>query len=164
VEAGYQFRNSTFKHTLDSVEGTTVNYSEKLSYNEIPVSLKYCYPIKSISPYIEAGATFSFLSQALSTTTRDDQKDLINRTDYRNTNKVGWFGGIGVGYKFSGVEVFAGARYTKFSKNLNKEGTRYTDLVNVFKYYYIDDDFKLDNLQVNIGASLILAYKNKKIK
>lgn len=164
VEAAGIFRQSSYEHRLDSVEGTTIYYSEKLSYVDIPVSAKYYFPLKELSPFVEAGATFSFMTNALSTTERDDQKDIVNRTDYRNTYMSGFFGGAGVAYRMKGISVFAAFRYTYFGDNVNKEGTRYDDATNVFKYYYIDDDFRMDNWQINLGVNYTLSYKNQKVK
>ena len=164
IEAAGLFRQSQFDHTLFDVERTTINYSEKLSYVDVPVSLKYYFPIKKFSPYIEAGAAFSFMTNSLGTTTRDDQKDIVNRINYRNTYTTGFFGGVGVAYKLKSISVFAAFRYSYYGDNVNKDGTRYADLVNVFKYYYIDDDFRMDNWQINVGANFALAYKNKKTK
>lgn len=159
-----QFRQSSYEHLLDSVEGTTIKYSEKLSYFDVPLSVKYYIIDKTFAPYVESGATFSFMTNALSTTERDDQKDIVNRTDYRNSYMTGFFGGAGVAYRMKGISVFAAFRYTYYGDNVNKEGTRYDDLTNVFKYYYIDDDFRMDNWQINIGVNYTLSYKNQKVK
>ena len=164
VEAAGLYRQSQYEHILDSVEGTTINYSEKLSYFDVPVSLKYYFTLKNISPYIEAGGAFSFLTNAQSTTTRDDNKDIVNRTDYRNIFQPGWFLGAGLSYKINSFNLFASYRYFFYSDYVNKDGTRYADEVNVFKYYYIDDDFKMNNWQVNVGVNYTVSYKNKKVK
>lgn len=162
LELDGQFRQSNYEHTLTEIENSTVNYSEKLSYVDVPLSIKYYILEKKISPYVAAGATFSFMTNALSTTSRDEFSDLVNRIDYRNTFMVGYFGGAGITYKMNSLLLFADVRYTYFPDNVNKEGTRYSDDVNVFKYYYIDDDFTMDNLQINLGVAYNVSYKNKK--
>jgi hypothetical protein len=164
LELGFMYRQSKYEHILDSVENSTVTYSEKLSYFDVPLSLKYYFLDGTISPYIEAGATFSFLTDALSTTSREGEEDLVNRTDYRNDFGVGYFGGAGVVYKMKAMQLFADVRYSYYPDNVNEEGTRYSDPVNVFKYYYIDDDFRMDNLQINVGVSYTLSYKNQIVK
>ncbi|MBK7762119.1 MAG: PorT family protein [Bacteroidetes bacterium] len=164
AELGLRYRQSNYEHRLDSVEQTTVNYSEKMSYFDLPLSVKYYIPIKRLYPYVQAGACFSFLTNALSTTTRDDLKDIVNRTDYRNSFMLGYFGGAGLAYRLKGFQAFVDFRYTAYSDLVNKEGTRYDDLTNVFKYYYIDDDFTMNNMQVNFGVNYTLMYKNKKVK
>ncbi len=159
-----QFRQSTYKHSLNNVENSTIDFKERLSYFEVPLSIKYYILDSEFTPYVETGATFSFLSDALSTTTRDDQKDLVNRTDYRNSYMTGFFGGVGVAYKFKSLSAFIAYRYNYFGDNVNKEGTRYADAVNVFKYYYIDDDFRMNNWQINVGVNYSIFYKNLKVK
>jgi len=161
VNLGVQFRQSQYQHLLDSIEGSTVDFSERLTYFDIPLSLKYYIIEKKFSPYVQAGANFSFLTNALSTTIREESQDLVNRTDYRNANMLGFFGGAGLAYKLKGLQLYVDFKYFNFSENLNKEGTRYADLTNVFKYYYIDDDFRLNNWQINAGVNFNIAYKNK---
>jgi hypothetical protein len=36
--------------------------------------------------------------------------------------------------------------------------------VNTFKYYYVDDDFRLDYLQINVGVSYAISYRNQIVK
>lgn len=164
VEAGGLFRQSEYDHTLFDVEATTISYSEVLSYVDVPVSLKFYVLNKDINPYVEAGAAFSFVTNALGTTSRDELQDIVNRTDYRNISSVGYFGGAGCTYRLKSFLLSAGFRYAYYPDHVNKEGTRYADLTNVFKYYYIDDDFRMDNWQINIGAAYTIAYRNKKTK
>lgn len=164
LDLEFQFRNSKYSHTLDSVENTTISYSEKMNYIDLPLSLKYFFLNKSLSPYIMVGADFSFLLQALSTTERDDQKDLVDRTALRNKFTIGYFGSAGLNYNFRQLNFFGEIRYTFFPDFINRDGTRYADDINLYKYYYIDDDFKMDNMQFNIGATYILTYKIKKVQ
>ncbi len=164
VEIGGTFRQSQYEHILNDVENTTVTYSEKMSYFDVPLSVKYYLMEKTINPYVFAGASFSFMTNALGTSERDDQKDLVNRTDYRNTLMTGIHGGAGVSYRMKGLQLFAGLQYVYFPENANKEGTRYADLTNVFKYYYLDNDFRIDNWQINLGVNYTISYKNQVIK
>ena len=43
VQLEGQFRQSNYEHILNNIENTTVNYSEKLSYLDIPLSGKYYF-------------------------------------------------------------------------------------------------------------------------
>lgn len=163
LQLGYRYRVTKYEHELLDVNNTTVDYVEKLTYSDIPLSLKYYFGSGAIVPYVQAGAEASLLAAALSTTTRDDQKDIINRTALRNKFSVGFSAGAGAAYRLRALLLFADLRYTYFSRRVNKNGTRYDDPVNLYKYYYIDDDFRMDNLQLNVGVSLILSYKNMKV-
>jgi hypothetical protein len=164
MELGFGFRQSNYQHILHDVNGATIDYSEQLSYFDLPVSLKYYFLKGALKPYLEGGANLSFLSDAISTTKRDEEQDLIDRTAMRNDFMGGWFGGAGAVYSIKGLNIFAGARYIYYSEYVNKEGTRNDDPVNTFKYNYIDDDFRLDYLEINAGVSYNLSYKNQKIK
>lgn len=161
VELGLQFRNTEYNHTLDSIQGYTIDYSENLNYYDIPLSLKFYLLSGALQPYLQAGADFSFLGRALSITTRSDQKDLVDRTALRDNFQVGYLGSAGVSYTINAFRLSGNIRYTYFPDLVNKNGTRYSDDINLYKYYYIDDDFKMNNIQMNIGASYILSYRIK---
>jgi len=160
IVLGFGFRQSKYEHLLYDVENTTINYEEKLSYFDIPLSFKYSILEKTFSPYIQAGVDFSFLSSALSTTSRDNESDLVDRFSYRNNYQTGYICSAGATYGMKGIQLFADISYHYYPENVNKEGTRYSDLVNVFKYYYIDDDFTMNNIQINVGISYAFTYKN----
>jgi hypothetical protein len=164
AELGFQFRTSSYEHRLDSVQGSTIFYSEKINYSDFPLSVKYYFFGHSITPYLQAGADFSFLLRALSTTTREDNTDLVDRTSLRNRFMVGYFGAAGVNYTIRTLRIFGNVRFVYFPDQVNKAGTRYADDINLYKYYYVDDDFRMDNLQFNVGVSYILSYKIKKVK
>jgi len=161
---GLNYRSSSYQHTLFDVDSATIHYSEKLSYFEFPLYLKYYFQAGHFRPYLEAGVYASFLSSALSTTTSDlsNQKDIINRMPLRNITHIGYMGAAGIGYAIKSFLVFADVRYVNFPGNVNKADARYADEVNLFKYYYIDNDFRLNNLQLGIGASFMLSYKNSR--
>ena len=162
VELGFSYRRSSYEHLLNDVIGIDIHYSEKLTYVDFPLSVKYYLPLRRVRPYVQAGTYFSLLSNALSTTTGGDQKDIINRIALRNTYQTGYFGSAGVSYNITNFLLFADFRYIIFPDNVNKPGTRYDDEVNLFKYYYLDDDFKLNNMQINVGVSFILRYRNER--
>ncbi len=161
---GLQFRTTNYSHFLYEVDNNTVDYQERLSYFELPVSVKYSFLKGDLRPYITAGGYFSFLTNAISNTQRDDIDDIVDRLDYRNTFFIGFGGGAGLNYSLKGFDLFLDVRYTVYPEQLNKEGTRYADDVNVFQYYYLDDDFSMDVLQVNAGILFNLIYRNKELK
>jgi len=160
AELGFSYRTSGYSHDLYMVDSSTVQYSEKLTYLDFPLSLKYYFSSRRVSPCLQAGTDFSILSNALSTTASAGQKDIINRREYRNTSQIGYFGGAGINYNIKSFKICFSFRYIFFPEDVNKPGTRYSDQINVFKYNYVDDDFRLDNVQLNICVSYNLFYKN----
>lgn len=162
TQLGFQFRSEGYKHELNNVEGTSIFYSEKLSYFDFPVSVKYYFLTNKIQPYIQSGASATFLSGAISTTSRADEKDLADRTSLRNTFSIGYMATIGVSYRIKSLRIFSEARLMNFSKLVNKEGTRFSDQLNSYKYYYIDDDFQMNHFEINLGIAYELKYRNRR--
>ena len=160
----FQYRKTSYQHILNDVQGTTINYTENINYADVPLSVKYFFLQHQITPYVQAGADFSWLLQALSTTTRDEASDLVGRTDMRTSFMVGFLGAAGVKYSIRSFGAFVDFRYIYFPELVNKEGTRYADEINLYKYYYVDDDFSMNNLQINIGLTYVLDYSVRKIK
>ena len=161
---GIQFRNTGYAHTLDSVQESTVHYEENLTSFDFPLSIRYHFLSGPVNPYLQAGIDFSFLSRALSSTTRDEEQDLVDRTAYRNNTSIGYFGEAGFQYSIKALGIFGNFRYTWFPSFVNKEGTRYADEINLYKYYYVDDDFKMNNIQFNAGVFYILSYRISKVR
>lgn len=170
AEVGVMYRQSGYQHILDSVEGETVTYDETMTYFDIPVSAKYYFLHKKIHPYIKAGINFLFINEATATTSRgtsgssDYSSDLVSRTSYRTASMIGYSGGAGLSYRLKSFQFFAEISYSWFPTWVDKASTRFSDALNVWKYYYIDDDFNMNNMQVNVGSSYIITYKNKKAK
>ncbi len=160
VDGAIQYRQTSYEHDLDSIGNSKLTYIEKLNYLDIPISAKYYFFKKHLQPYVEAGFDFSFLTSSKSTTTLASEQDDVDRTTLRNTFKMGYWGAIGCNYKYNSFLFFLDVRYIYFQGQVNKTGTRYSDPTNLWKYYYVDDDFGMNVIQINIGTSYILKYKN----
>lgn len=160
LASGIQYRNSTYKIQIPNIEGRTVSYEEDLNYLDIPVNAKYYFLKGTIKPFVNAGLNFSFLNSALGNLSRDEVSDIVDRISQRNSLNLGYGIGIGLSYKKKGLGVQLAINYLVNPSNLNKEGTRYENLDLIFKYYYLDNDFVLNNFQVNLGISYDLVFKN----
>jgi hypothetical protein len=156
----FQLRKTNYDIDIPNIEGRTVSYEEDLTYLEIPLTAKYYFLKSRFQPFIHAGANFSFLNSALGELTRDDVNDIVNRLPQRNSFYLGVIGGVGLSYSIKGFGFQLGANYLYNSQNVNKEGTRYDNLNTVFKYYFVDNDFTMDDVQINIGITYALKYKN----
>jgi outer membrane protein W len=162
LEADLEYRKTSYEHDLENIYNQEETYVEKIEYFDIPLSAKYYFLKKDIHPYVEAGIDFSFLSSALSTTSFSGQQDIVNRTSLRNRFSLGYFSGLGCSYRYNNFLFFAGIRYIYFPQTVNKAGTRFNDPLNLWKYYYIDDDFSMNNMQINMGAAFILKFRKVK--
>ena len=160
VDLGVRYRQSRYEHALNNIEGETVNYEEELNYIDIPTGVKYYFLTdRMINPFVRIGADLTILTEALATTSRIDEQDIVDRTDYREDFLVGMTGAVGASYRYNNFRFFTALQYAYYPTEVNEEGTRYADNVNVFKYFYVDDDFRMDNMQINIGAAYTIGYK-----
>jgi opacity protein-like surface antigen len=160
IQTGAWYRQVSYSNELHNIQDRTINYSEDLGFLDVPVQVKYYLSENKIQPYVEAGLNLSFLSNSLGELSRDDVKDIVNRTDQRNQFQLGYSAGAGLSYNLKNLSFQAGIKYTNTPSQLNKDGSRYDNLDLVFKYYYLDNDIALDNLQLNAGISFNLIYKN----
>lgn len=160
VQAEGQFRQSGYSIDIPNVEGRTISYTEDLNYIDVSLSAKYYFLDGNIKPYFQAGASYSFLNSALGEVSRDDINDIVNRKVQRNDALFGLFGEAGLTYAIDNLTIGVGVRYLYIDENVNKEGTRYENLSSVFQYYYIDNDFTMNNLQFSVGVQYNLFFKN----
>ena len=159
LEIAPQFRRSSYSIDIPNIQGRTVSYTEDLNLFDIPVGAKFYFMRGSFQPYVAAGVNFSLLSSALGELFRDEISDLVNRNIQRNSFYLGYYGGLGLAYNYKNYGLQIGANYIFSPQQVNKDGTRYENLDIVFRYYYIDNDFSMDNLQFNVGFKYAIAYK-----
>jgi hypothetical protein len=160
VKAEGQFRQSGYSIDIPNVEGRTIFYNEDLNYFDVSLSAKYYFLNGNVKPYVQAGASYSFLNTALGELSRDDISDIVDRKIQRNDGLFGVLGEVGLTYAINNLTICLGIRYTYINENVNKEGTRYENLPSVFQYYYVDNDFSMNNLQFSLGVQYNLFFKN----
>jgi opacity protein-like surface antigen len=160
LQGGLGYRNVSYSNTLTNIENRSINYSEKLGYLDVPLMAKYYFREDRFTPYAQAGVAFSFLNSALGELSRDNVSDLVDRKNQRNTFNIGYVIGGGASYRIKNLSFQAGVNYMYAPANLPKEGTRYDNVDLVFKYYYLDNDFAMNNWQIDLGITYNLVYKN----
>jgi|GEM_PF-2014654 len=159
ISSGFSFRRSSYSNSLADVEDRTIFYREDLNYFDVPLALSYFFTESKIQPYLTAGAQVSFLASAVGELSRDDISDLVDRDIQREEVLIGLFGGAGISYNYGNLSFRLGASYILYPQDVNKEGTRYENLESIFRYYYLDNDFTMDFLQVNAGVVYNLGFK-----
>lgn len=160
IQADGLFRQSGYSIDVPNVEGRTISYNEDLNYFDMALSAKYYFLNGNLKPYAQAGLSYSFLNTALGELSRDDISDIVDRKIQRNDALFGVLGELGLSYAVNNLTIGLGVRYTYIGEDVNKEGTRYENLPSVFQYYYIDNDFTMDNLQFSVSAHYNLFFKN----
>ncbi len=160
IQSCFIYRSSGYSINIPNVQGRTINYKEELTSFDFPITAKYYFLNRKIQPFVQAGFNFSFMNSALGELSRDDISDIIDRKPQRNEFYAGYTAGFGLSYLFKDWSIQAGTNYSLNPQNVNKEGTRYDNSDAIFKYYYLDNDFTLNNINVYVGITYALAYKN----
>ena len=173
ITAGLQYYSVGYQHTLDSVAGWKGQFTESLSYVNVPVSAKYYIYFKHdalIRPYIEAGADFAFLTATNATIVSTDNSGgnsnqaSTNPISRRNNLNTSILYGAGLNIRAPSGWFTANVRYMYGLSLIGNGNNRYNDLGLVFSSNYIDDDFKFNNWQFTFGYTFILRYRVEKIK
>jgi hypothetical protein len=156
------------KYEIDySFSNWVVNVKEKLTYIDIPLTVKYFVNPKSkLRGYVQGGLFGGYLIYASNdfksqNTASEQQFNLtkLNSLDRRNRFNIGLTGGIGAYYKINTGTVSVNANYYHSFSNITKTDTRYNYPEQIYTYYYVDDDIILHNLALSLGYVHNLNYK-----
>jgi hypothetical protein len=190
VSSGMAVRLSNWLSLVAEAGGSYQQYEKKVQYFgeddfykrerqfwlDFPVFLKLTLPVGRIQPYAYLGHGFNVLLSAKADYRLVDNRLLedpnanqvsrvqgVSVIDQRNTfNRTMLIGG-GVrrktGYNYLSAEV----RYTAGLTNLSKQEAKYTGGVSVFDYGDVDDDFRLNNLSIQVSFVKPL-YKPRKVQ
>lgn len=155
-----QYRRSGYSLTLDDVQGAQVHYSERIGYADLSAGGRYYLGSKRFQAYAEGGFQLSFLITALGDISRGEESDIVDRSVQRNSTFTGYWLGTGISFQQKGLRFQLGARYTGTSGNVVDADHRFSNLGIIFKYYYLDNDFSMNHIQLRGSIVYVLRYKN----
>lgn len=146
-----------------------VLYKETQTFISLPISVRYDLTKTKIKPFLRVGVCPNLLLNSTSTLIRsytdnshaDIKGTEIDLSPYRNKFDISVFGGIGVKYKIKRGNISIDIRYHQFLMNPVKDSERYANSENIFKYYYLDDNFLLSRVELSL-AYVYLIYKPEK--
>ncbi len=172
LTAGFYSMSCQYQHNFDSVAGWRQQYTENLTYWHIPISARYYFLNNEVllRPYIEAGASFDFLSTAnanivnTDNSTGNTNNTSINPKSRRNPENTSILYGAGLTYHAGVGWITVNVRYLLGLSPIVNAANRYNDVDFIFNYQYVDDDFKINNWQFTVGYSFPILYKVEKIK
>lgn len=139
-----------------------IEYYEYFSELRVPLSGTYDFELGNLIPFARAGIGLSYLlsSNASITRTYTDLSGLtdvtgpdIDKTVSRNQIDLYLLLGGGLKYKFSKGYLILDVRYNMGLMNRVDEENRYDELsdIEIYKFHYIDDDFKFNSLTFSLG-------------
>lgn len=147
----------------------TVKSEENLKKIDIPLSLTYTFGKGNLNYYARLGGQFSFITKSsldVERTLPDDapiSKTGFDIKDIRTKNYYSLIAGIGLQYKVPRGFLVLDLRYHYGLSKLSVDGDHFKNQELWSKYYYIDDDFKLDYFTINLGYYFTI-YSSKRNK
>lgn len=168
------FSNYKFEYIEEPFDFAILNCIESNTRIALPISVLYQIGKGKISPYLRIGGNTGLLTNASLKLIRsynvDSEESIaeIKGSDISikdNRRQIDFKGVIGAGlkYKISRGKLGLDIRYNLGIMNQVINDTRYTNPELLYKYYYIDNDFLLNNIAVSISY-VYLIYKPVKNK
>lgn len=157
------YRSSSYEYSNTLYNFATVTFQETQAGLYFPLTATYDfnYSLYGFNPYVRAGLSFGYLFSSsaklkidneIFTDLEDNSSPDIdirqNRSDYSFSGVVG--GGIKTKIKNVGYIMLDFRYYLGFLNNVNTEN-RFSSDENSFKYWYVDNDFSLNNFTFSIG-------------
>lgn len=168
ISLGVELQRHTFQYTGKSFGFSKLTLQERQTKLTIPALGTFIYPIKKWHPFIALGFNISYLMSDQATPTRiytDNSNDDITGTDidmliHRQKIIPNLVAELGVRYKIPEGYFFFKTAYQLGLMNQTNTNARYDNPELMYIYYYLDDDFKINNLSFSIGYTRML-YKPK---
>jgi hypothetical protein len=162
VQSMYLYSDTLFDYAF-------VNMDETQSRLEIPITINYDLRHGLLIPYLSAGISFSYLMNARSLTERKytDQSHAdvtgpdITITSQRKPLNLYGVAGAGTRYKLNKGHLIFDVRYNIGLFNQVIPEKRYDNPELLYKYYYQDSDFTLNDLFFSVGYTYSF-YSSKK--
>jgi hypothetical protein len=168
------YMKTGFKYDVTPFPYTQVNYEERQGHVMLPFSLVYSFNQNKISPYVRAGMAASWMISARADISRSFQNtgdlnfsaisaDNIKITDQRNRTDAFAILGVGLRYHIQQSYLYFDVRYNAglLGQVRNKSRNDATNEL-LWKYYYIQDSFNLDNISVRVGLAKVLFHPKQK--
>lgn len=171
LNIGFQFAQNKYKNTKTEFDFSHVSFEETQTRLSFPIAISYDLKTGKIKPFIRAGISFGYLlnSKALVIRSYTDNSHAevkgaeVDLKEFRNPFNIWAIIGTGLKYKVKRGNIFLDIKYNFGLFNQVKSSTRYDNSELIYKYYYIDNNFKINNLSISIGY-MYLFYKPEKIK
>ncbi len=164
IRQSYKFETQMFDYVTPFI------FTENISWGNVPILLKYNFRDKydfnkvGIKPYVTIGVSGSYMLAASGTSVRNDVVTAEIRrsvtgvaTDllpYRNKIGVNAILGFGAEYKIGRGNLVVDARYMYGILNVASPTKRYENQKDIFKYGYVDNDFRLGTIMFSGGYYL----------
>lgn len=159
----YEYSESFFDEVTRS--GSTIQFVDlKMQETQDWVMLPVRFDLdflhgQRVSPFIGVGASIGYMVKMETSFTRDYNDESLNKNaevekisddllGHRNRLQGWGLGELGVNFKVPQGNVAVGVRYNMAMFNQMKANTRYDDLEFVYELYFVEDDLRINSLEV----------------
>ncbi len=171
--------NIHYDRSFPKNTGWKMNYSENLSFIEVPLYVKkYFWAGKNILPYATFGVGYLKIlkAEANSDITYNNEdpftgigsnyfsSDIFDMLEMRNKNNFEWLAGCGIGFKLKNIGIFLDAKYCRGLNSITNSANRFNSKVLTNDYFYIDNSIKLNKYQIGISLSYTLKNSIRKVR
>jgi hypothetical protein len=168
INLGLAIERNSFEYTNNSFGFSETKFIEKQTRFSIPLSGALVYKLGKFIPFVGFGLHTSYLISDEVTPSRtytDNSNDDITGTEidmlpHRNRINLSLLTNVGLRYKIPEGYLFFRAAYQIGLINQANPSARYDNPELTYMYYYLDDDFALNNLSFSFGYTRML-YKPK---
>lgn len=167
---GLRICGNKFRKKDKPLDFTKTTFEETQTRLELPVYANFDILLKDIKPFVTAGFIFAYNMNDFADVERiytdnshnDETGSEIKLSENRNTVNL-WLGaGVGVKYKIDAGTLSFRSRYNIGMFNQTVKENRFSDNELLYKYYYVDDDFRMNFFEFIFSYSYPL-YKPQKI-
>lgn len=161
--------SNSYIYNLNILNFTNTELIEKQSLLNIPIYCSFEILTKEIRPFISAGINTCYLYKDISKVTRTYTEggfkpitgSDIDMMQQRKKYSISGLGGVGLKYKIDRGFLYFDLNYNYglFTQNIQSE--RFSNAELLYKYFYIDNNFKMNSFSFNIGY-IYSFYKAKK--
>lgn len=141
----------------------SVAFTDRQTWLSVPILVRYTWTGTRLEPFAYIGASMNLLVRDRSDVVVNSnvESPVVDYLDMRNKFNRSLIAGGGLRYKWGLRYLFGEIRYSHGLSNLAVPESRF-DRVS-FSWPYVDDDFRLNNLMVNVGY-IHPIYKPRKLK
>jgi len=144
---------------LSGIDGiNSVTYTEYMYKAELPLSIAYEFNLKKIHYFVRTGISFATITSATGLASRKYSDEMpaitgesIDVQDYRKDLLYGAIVGTGMRYKVPRGVLTLEFRANIGLNNIVNPDSRFKNHQQIFKSYYIDDDFSLNVFSLSAG-------------
>jgi hypothetical protein len=160
-------KETNIQLNTEKLQFVNVSAKEKTNQICIPVSSTYGFGKGDFNYFARLGGEIGFITKSTVSLERSSDVISISENNYnlekhRQKYYYAMLAGAGIEYKVPRGFLVLDIRYHLGLNNMIVSQERYSDPTLLSKYFYIDDDFALDYLSINIGYNFSFYQSRKK--